>query len=101
MGDASLNRFEQVRQIFDEALARAPEARAAYLAEACAGDAGLAREVAALLAAQAVAGSFLSMPSGVRAFEASLAPGARLGSDEVLSLIGVGGMGEVYKAHDT
>jgi serine/threonine-protein kinase len=71
------------------------------LAEACAGDAGLAREVAALLAAQAVAGSFLSVPPGVGAFEASLAPGTRLGSYDVLSIIGVGGMGEVYKAHDT
>jgi Tol biopolymer transport system component/predicted Ser/Thr protein kinase len=96
-----MNRFEQVRQIFDEALTRPPEARAAYLAEACAEDAGLAREVAALLAAQAVAGSFLSVPPGVGAFEASLTPGARLGSYEVLSIIGVGGMGEVYKAHDT
>ena len=98
---ASLNRYEQVRRIFDEALARAPEARAVYLAEACAGDAGLAREVAALLAAQAVAGSFLSMPAGVRSREGSLARGARLGSYEVLSAIGAGGMGEVYKAHDT
>jgi serine/threonine protein kinase/Tol biopolymer transport system component len=100
MGD-SLNRHEQVRQIFDGALTRAPEARAAYLAEACAGDSALVREVAALLAAHAVAGSFLSTPAGAAAFEVSLAPGARLGSYEVLSVIGVGGMGEVYKAHDS
>src|SRR5512134_3588426 len=31
----------------------------------------------------------------------SLAPGARLGSYEVLSAIGAGGMGEVYRARDT
>jgi len=31
----------------------------------------------------------------------SLAPGTRLGTYEVLSLIGAGGMGEVYRAHDT
>ena len=31
----------------------------------------------------------------------SLAPGTRLGAYEVRSLIGVGGMGEVYLAHDT
>src|ERR1700676_3890003 len=31
----------------------------------------------------------------------ALLPGARLGSYEVLSQIGAGGMGEVYQAHDT
>ncbi len=31
----------------------------------------------------------------------SLQPGSRLGSYEVTALIGQGGMGEVYRAHDT
>lgn len=31
----------------------------------------------------------------------SLAPGTRIGPYEVVSMIGAGGMGEVYRAHDT
>jgi serine/threonine protein kinase len=31
----------------------------------------------------------------------SLAPGARLGAFEIVSLVGAGGMGEVYRARDT
>ncbi len=31
----------------------------------------------------------------------ALQPGTTLGTDEVLSPIGAGGMGEVYKARDT
>ena len=31
----------------------------------------------------------------------SIAAGTRLGSYEVVALIGAGGMGEVYRAHDT
>ena len=31
----------------------------------------------------------------------SLSPGVRLGAYEIVALAGAGGMGEVYRAHDT
>ena len=55
-----------------------------------------------MLAAHDAAGSFGDLP--VRAPSADvkrLAPGSRLGAFTIETLLGAGGMGEVYRAHDT
>jgi eukaryotic-like serine/threonine-protein kinase len=41
------------------------------------------------------------MPSEQRTQRAALAAGQRLGHFQIISILGIGGMGEVYRAHDT
>jgi serine/threonine protein kinase/Flp pilus assembly protein TadD len=101
-------RWQKVEQVYHAALERAENQRAAYLREACAGDDALWHEVESLLAQQTAAGSFLEAPAIEVAAEAlaedrnqSSLVGKQLGSYKIVSLLGAGGMGEVYKAHDT
>ena len=52
-------RWQQIERLFHAALERAPDERAALLAEACAGDERLQHEVESLLAEQARDGGLL------------------------------------------
>jgi eukaryotic-like serine/threonine-protein kinase len=93
------------RALFQAALEHAPEARAAFLSEACLGDETTRREVESLLAAHDAAGPFLETPACRLAEDISLAapalkPGDCLGSFDVIGALGSGGMGEVYRALD-
>src|SRR5437867_11822342 len=94
--------YELIGKLYHAALEREPVERAAFLAEACAGDEALRREVTSLLAAHGQAGSFMDLPpddvaAGLLAQPArGLTSGSRLGHYRMLSSLGKGGMGEVW-----
>jgi len=96
-----------VDQLFQAALERAPDERAAFINKACGGDDSLRRELEALLAADGEAGSLIEAPAYAVAAplivgdDAQSLLGKSIGRYQIISLLGKGGMGEVYAANDT
>src|SRR5262245_66102635 len=104
--------WERIKEVFQDALERPAHQRAEWLRARCGADRALQAEVESLLATHEEAGSFallgVSLPGPLDVQNNASGPvaptlrlGERLGDYEIQSLVGAGGMGEVYKARDT
>ncbi len=101
------NHWRQVENLFHQAKQCAESDRAAFLDRACGDDAELRQEVESLLAQRTSdsslwrLGALEEISKEFSQNRHGIVQGDRLGSYVIVSLLGKGGMGEVYRARDT
>lgn len=100
------DRWPRIKAIFISAQVRPPAERSDFLNEVCGDDPSVREEVEALLTADANNDDFLSSPAYEFAAQlfadepSEFHPGQKIGRFEIECSLGVGGMGQIYLAHD-